>query len=70
MINCRIELADIEETGALYIKLSDSETDHSIHDEVEVILDIDSDGKCVGIEILLTNREMIDSIRRVIGSEE
>ena len=51
-----IQISYDEETGAIYLKLSDKEIARTIEiEENNVLLDFDKEGKVVGLEILDLN---------------
>lgn len=57
-----------EETGAIYFRLNPQEGEiaKSIPFDTQVVQDVDAEGKTVGIELLVRDKELLDAIVRTL----
>lgn len=55
-----------KEAGALYLDLGGGAVEKSIGATCQVVVDIDRSGRCTGIEILFTDKEIIEALAKTL----
>ncbi|MCS7385801.1 MAG: DUF2283 domain-containing protein [archaeon GB-1867-005] len=55
-----------EEAGALYIKLKNGKIAKTLESEDLMLIDLDDEGKVIGIEVLTSNKEILRALSRTL----
>ena len=56
-----------EEAGALYIKLKNGKIAKTLESEDLMLIDLDDEGKVIGIEVLTSNKEILRALQELLG---